>query len=53
MSGYVKFSGTEPLRNSETACVIIRAVESDSESEGILGGVGVGKNVRTLTPASI
>jgi hypothetical protein len=34
-----------------------RAVElesqSESESEGILGGVGVSKNVPTLTPTSI
>jgi hypothetical protein len=28
-----------------------RAVES--ESGGILGGVGVGKNVQTLTPTSV
>jgi hypothetical protein len=30
---------------------IARAVES--ESEGILGGVGVGKNVPTLNPTSV
>jgi hypothetical protein len=30
-----------------------RAVESQSESEGILGGVGVGKNVPTPTPTSV
>jgi hypothetical protein len=29
------------------------AVESESESEGILGGVGVGKSVPTPTPTSI
>jgi hypothetical protein len=29
-----------------------RDVESESESEGTLGGVGVGKNVSTLTPTS-
>jgi hypothetical protein len=29
--------------------VVTRAVESESESEGILGGVGVGKNVPTPT----
>jgi hypothetical protein len=37
--------------------VFIRAVESELESEwdseGILGGVGVGKNVPTLTPTSM
>jgi hypothetical protein len=31
--------------------IVNRAVES--ESEGILGGVGVGKNVPTPTPTSI
>jgi hypothetical protein len=30
-----------------------RAVESESESEGILGGVGVGKNLPTPTPTAI
>jgi hypothetical protein len=30
-----------------------RAVESESESAGILGGVGVGKNVPTPTPTSV
>jgi hypothetical protein len=30
-----------------------RPVGSDSESEGILGGVGVGKNIPTPTPTSI
>jgi hypothetical protein len=29
------------------------AVESESESEGVLGGVGVGKNVPTPTPTSV
>jgi hypothetical protein len=39
--------------------VVIRAVESESELEGILGevgvgvGVGVSKNVPTLSPTSI
>jgi hypothetical protein len=36
---------------SSTVDVCTRAVES--ESEGILGGVGVGKNVPTPTPTSV
>jgi hypothetical protein len=40
----------EKLRPSQDT-VGIRAVES--ESEGIFGGAGVGKNVPTLTPTSI
>jgi hypothetical protein len=31
----------------------LRTVESESESEGILRGVGVGKNVLTPNPTSI
>jgi hypothetical protein len=31
----------------------VRVVELESESEGILGGVGVGNKVLTLTPTSV
>jgi hypothetical protein len=46
-------SGTDDIREvaPRTMIVLRRAVES--ESEGILGGVGVGKNVPIPTPTSI
>jgi hypothetical protein len=37
------------VRSDICSVVFCRAVESESESEGILGGVGAGKNVATPT----
>jgi hypothetical protein len=37
------------VRYNLISCAIARAVELESESEGILGGVGVGKNIPTST----
>jgi hypothetical protein len=53
MRSRARISARKPATHIElvtqlTVYVKSRAVES--ESEGILGGVGVGKNVPTLTP---
>jgi hypothetical protein len=50
------FSRSKSVIEMHIVCafrLLLGAVESDSESEGISGGVRVGKNVPTLTQTSV
>jgi hypothetical protein len=49
----VKSDSAHSYHSLLTKSFNIKAMDVESESEGILGGVGVGKNVPTPIPTSI